>query len=302
MKRYLSTFSVLLLLGTAACKQLAPQTTVVPTDVAQAATVEIAATPTTPPEASATALTPTASMPITGAAATTTPPPPTATSGPLCTVLKNANFRTGPGTAYQPPLRALKTGTQVIPQGFSPNGVPAGSWVQALEPGENQVGWLNMDPQLINCNLDVTTLPQVAVEPPPPPPAPVVSNSQVDGEPNGLEGSVEFSPNFLMRMKVRDPNGSQDGDGIKRVTFTISDDSGTVYQRTENTAAYCIFGGGEPDCNPWTEANGKYLWQPDGQTVKEGTYNASIVVEPSSANGDESQFGNWFFTITLQFH
>jgi hypothetical protein len=288
MKRYLSIFSVLMmLLGTVACQPPFPETTSVQTVVVPATAVLAVTTLTPMQRISPTAL---------------PPAPPTPATGPQCTVLKNVNFRKGPGTAFQPPLRELKAGAQVIPQGFNSQGFPAGSWVLVLEPVENQPGWVNMDPQFISCNVNLTALPQVAVEPPPPPPAPVVSNSQVDGEPNGLEGRVEFSPHFLMRMNVHGPDGSNDGDGIKRVTFTISDGNGIVYQRTENNAGYCIFGGGEPDCNPWTQVNGQNQWGEGGQPVKAGTYNVLIEAEPHSANGDESQFGRWFFSITVQLY
>jgi hypothetical protein len=301
MKRYFSIVSVLiaLLLGTLACQLTTQPTTVVHTVIVQATAVPPVDTPTPPQEASPTPPLPTSALPVTGAEKTDTPAPPTPTAGPMCTVLKNTNFRKGPGTAYQPPLRALKTGAQVIPQGFNVKGFPFGSWVQALEPAENQIGWLSVDPQLITCNIDLTTLPEVAVEPPPPPPAPVVSNTEVDGVPNGLVGKVHFSSNYLMRMEVRAPDGDKDGDGIKRVTFTISDGNGTVYRRTEENEAYCIFGGGEPSCNPWTQVNGQYLWKDGGQPVKDGTYSVLIEAEPTGANGDESQLGKWFFSITL---
>jgi hypothetical protein len=298
MKRFVSIWFALLLplLGALACQMpSSSQPPVVITVVVQPTARPAEATSTTVPAPSSTA-----SLPITGAEVTATPAPPTATAGPACTVLKTANFRKGPGTAYNPPLRGLEAGTTLIPQGFNPKGFPSGSWVQALDPAANQIGWINLDPALITCNIDLTTLPPVAVAPPPPPPAPVVSNSQVDGTPNGLQGKVHFSPTYLMRMEVYDPNGSKDGDGIKRVTFTISDDNGTVYQRTEGTAAYCVFGGGEPNCNAWTQANGQYLWKDGGQPVKNGTYNVVIEVEPKSANGDDSQFGKWFFSITIK--
>ncbi len=306
MKRHLSIFLgvIVLLVVTMACQAAFPQTTVVQTVVVQATAVQAVETdtPPAPPEPSPTVpkATATDAVPVTGAANTQPPAEPSPTAGPQCAILKTINFRKGPGTAYFPPLRALKAGDTVIPQGFNPQGIPSGGWVQALDPAANEVGWLSVDPSLITCNIDLTTLPSVAVAPPPPPPAPVVSNSQVDGEPNGLEGTVHFSPNYLMRMEVRAPDGGKDGDGIKRVTFTISDGSGVVYQHAEGTAGYCIFGGGEPNCNPWTQANGQFYWGEGGPPVKGGTYNVLIVAEPTGADGDQSQFGQWFFDITIQ--
>lgn len=41
-------------------------------------------------------------------------PEPGATPGPQCIVQKELNFRSGPGTGYQPPLRTLQAGTVLI--------------------------------------------------------------------------------------------------------------------------------------------------------------------------------------------
>lgn len=151
------------------------------------------------------------------------------------------------------------------------------------------------------------SVPTATAVPPPPAntpktaavPIPVVSNSNVEGNFNGLIGKVHFSRGYLMRMEAYTPDGSQDGDGIQRVTFTISDANGTVYQHSEQTAGYCIFGGGEPDCNPWPQQNGQVVWGAGGPPVQPGTYSVQIEVEPTSANGDASQFGEWIFTITV---
>ncbi len=301
MKRLISIAMAvtLLLMGILACQLPLPQApALAPTTVVQA-TSAVADATATGDGAQTTAPTPstTAALPNTGAEVTASP---AAAAGPQCTIVKNANFRKGPGTAYDPPIGVLQAGTTLVPQGFNPKGTPSGSWVQVIEPVSRQTGWVSADPQLITCNLDLTTLPQVAVEPPPPPPTPVVSNSQIDGEPNGLIGKVHISPTYLMRMEVRAPNGKKDGDGIKHVTFTISDNNGKVYQHTENTAAYCVFGGGEPNCNLWMEVNGQYFWEKGGKQVKDGTYNVNIEVEPNSAKGDSNQFGSWNFTVTIK--
>src|SRR4026209_2036470 len=44
--------------------------------------------------------------------------PSTASSGPGCTVLQDLNLRSGPGTAYRPPIRVLPANTVVTPLGF----------------------------------------------------------------------------------------------------------------------------------------------------------------------------------------
>jgi hypothetical protein len=241
-------------------------------------------------------VTSTAGIPIT---ATTGPAQPTPTSGPQCTIQKQVNFRTGPGTDFVPPLRSLDAGVQVIPQGFVAQGFPTGSWVQVLEPQANEIGWVNADAQFIACNVDVTKLPSVSVQAPPPPPPPRVSNSQPDGDPNGLIAKVILSPSYLMSFQVYTGDGSKDGDGMKRVTFTIQRDGKKVYERTEGTAHYCIFGGGEPDCNPWPMKGRVFTWGEGGPAVESGVYNVQIVAEPTYANGDDSQFGSWHFDLTV---
>ncbi|HEX5809379.1 MAG TPA: hypothetical protein VFY25_11985, partial [Anaerolineales bacterium] len=43
-----------------------------------------------------------------------------------CTVLQDLNLRSGPGTAYRPPVRVLPANSVIIPLGFAPQGVPGG--------------------------------------------------------------------------------------------------------------------------------------------------------------------------------
>jgi hypothetical protein len=160
--------------------------------------------------------------------------------------------------------------------------------VQVLEPQANEIGWVSADLQFIACNVDVTRLPSVSVQAPPPPPPPRVSNSQPDGTPNGLIAQVILSSSYLMSFQVYEPDGSKDGDGIERVTFTVEREGDKVYERTEGTAHYCIFGGGEPNCNAWPKQGRVFTWGEGGPAVESGVYNVNIVAEPTSANGDET--------------
>jgi len=274
-----------LVLSTLAC--VSPLSSA-PTATPQVVTVVVE--PTQPPEA--TAATPTSAQ----AQASPTPLPPTATSGPLCTIQKRVNFRNGPGTAYNPPLGALDVGAQVAPRGYNPTGVPGGAWVQVLEPGSNQLGWVNADAEFLTCNIDLTTLPSVAVAPPPPPPRPVVSNSQVDGSANGLVGDFIFSPDFLLRVAAHLDGETKDGAGIQEVAFSVEDLSTNkiIYERTERTAGYCIFGGGEPNCNPWPVTNFVITWGDGGSPVVDGVYNIRIA-----AKGDNNSTGNWNYDLTV---
>ncbi len=70
------------------------------------------------------------------------------------------NLRSGPGTAYDPPLEALPKNTLSIP--LARNGDSTWVRVQMVETG--RVGWLNADAKYLTCNLDISTLPVVAAE------------------------------------------------------------------------------------------------------------------------------------------
>ena len=76
-----------------------------------------------------------------------------------------------------------------------------------------------------------------------------------------------FRDKVVFQVEVFDPNvGSQDGDGIQDVKITIRDGDKIVHERTEKQAAYCVFGGGEPDCDVWVFADHDYKW-PEGDPI-----------------------------------
>jgi hypothetical protein len=77
-----------------------------------------------------------------------------------------------------------------------------------------------------------------------------------------------------------DAVGNHDGAGIDRVDLRIIGPNGEVYQRTEQNAAYCAFGGGEPDCNVWVFADHGNTW-PGGDPVEPGphTLRATVYAE-----------------------
>jgi hypothetical protein len=223
-----------------------------------------------------------------------------ATAGPSCTVQQDVNLRSGPGTAYDPPITSLKAGAELIPTGFNPQGVPGGSWVQVEVKGQSLKGWVSGGSQYISCNLELASLPPVSVSPPPKPVPPIVSAGVPDG--NGMDNfriSLDFNPDYFLHVFVfssDDPNekfkAKKDGRGIASVEFTVTspDEDVTYYNRTEKNPGYCIFGGGEPDCTPWIVEGGQYKWKEGGQPVKSGKYGLKITV--TAENGDE---GNWLW-------
>jgi hypothetical protein len=225
----------------------------------------------------------------------------TPTTGPLCTVQTNLNLRSGPGTAYRPPLTALVTGTELTPTGFNPVGVPGGPWVQVRVLNQELNGWVSAGEQFVTCNIDLSTLGQVAVDPPTPPGPPRLADSAPDGSfPEEWVWELDFNPTYLLRFKVYDETTgtTDDGDGIGEVAFEVIDPAGeVVLQRTERTAAFCIFGGGEPNCNSWIIEDSFYKWQAGGPAAVSGDYQVNVFVE----SVDGLLFGNWRMTVNMQF-
>jgi hypothetical protein len=250
---------------------------------------------------------------------------------PICRVLQELNFRAGPGLSYEPPIRAFPADTLLTPIAFSPIGFPGGQWVQARDAASGEIGWVSAGSQFVDCNLDLTTLPladeipPVPTLPPPPtlPPVPTTNaptptanvptpTIAVDGPPrvtnnvpggtaaDYVEGEVIVNDAFLFRMRVADTRfGHEDGAGIDHVEFTITTLAGdTIYFNREDFAAYCIFQGGEPDCNLWTVRNGRYFWGQNGPEMQSGEYHARILVYPQAPAFDDEVW-NWDFDFTL---
>ncbi len=237
--------------------------------------------------------------------ATSTPeatvlPEVTNITGASCTVQQDLNLRSGPGTAYNPPIAILKAGTKLVPSGYNSQGVPSGLWVQVQVEGTSQTGWVSAGIQYVSCNLELASLPAVAVPPPPKPAPPKIGTGVVDG--NGISyfrSSMEFDPEYFFRMYVfrsDDPDeqfsANKDGRNIASVEFTVTSLDGDViyYDHIENNAGYCIFGGGEPDCSPWIYENGQYRWAIGGDPVQPGNYQLTITV-----NSNDDQVGVWFW-------
>jgi hypothetical protein len=220
-------------------------------------------------------------------------PTATATESPACTVLQVLNFRSGPGTAYRPPISTLPEGTKLIPQGYNPVGVPGGSWVEVKQESGDQIGWVSSGNQFISCNIELTLLPSIEVPPPPPPPLPDLNSSKVDGDNmDQFVGQVILNPDYLVRMKVYRnlPEFSKDGDGIKKVDFSIFDNNSSFsLTTTELNKAYCFFGGGDPNCNTWVLEDYMYKWSKGGQVLKSGSYR--LVVQVTATDGT---IGTWF--------
>jgi hypothetical protein len=106
-----------------------------------------------------------------------------------------------------------------------------------------------------------------------------------------------FRDRIVYQAEVFDANyGTNDGDGIEDVTFAIFDPNGNlVYDRTESNHAYCVFGGGEPDCWVLNMAQEGYRW-PNGEQMTPGRHEAEILINP--AVGEEVAW-MWSFEIEV---
>ena len=142
-------------------------------------------------------------------------------------------------------------------------------------------------------------------EPTPTPPALVILPGGGSGD--GMEGLIVtqrdifftdddpqtpvFARQLSLQMVVRVAQaGSRDGSGIDRVEIEVVDeDADTVYTQTENSAGYCLFGGGEPACTLLQLTSGQ-KWPGTNRTIEDGYYTAYFTVIPKDSYVND---GNW---------
>lgn len=133
------------------------------------------------------------------------------------------------------------------------------------------------------------------VAPPKPSPTPVMLESSL-GQGEGITAKFVFPGSSLNAtsslvfrvIAFRSDGPKTDGAGIKEVEFRICrgdcDNGGTVvYHRTEQNAAYCSFGGGEPDCTVFRFTKGS-TWPDTTTPVENGDYRVDAQVRPKSGN------------------
>jgi hypothetical protein len=130
----------------------------------------------------------------------------------------------------------------------------------------------------------------------------VVNGSQPQGT-EDIAGLLTYDADFLLRIDARRAGaGDAPGAGIERVEFVISSETyGEVYRHTEQNAAYCIFGGGEPDCNSWPLHDGVFRWGEGGPPIQPGSYSgqATFYFTPESDDGSGTTEGSWRFEFEI---
>lgn len=182
----------------------------------------------------------------------------------------------------------------------------------ALPPAEDEPATAEVVP-----DDDEQEAPQPADTPTPePPPAdepasspatrplpPLVANGSQPQGTEDIAGFLTYDSTFLLRVDARRAGaGEAPGAGIDRVEFVIfSERYGEVYRHTERNAAYCIFGGGEPDCNTWPLQDGVFRWGEGGPPVEPGSYSgqAAFFFTPESDDGSGTTEGFWSFEFEI---
>jgi hypothetical protein len=167
---------------------------------------------------------------------------------PRCTVVASSLYlRSGPGTAYGAQTTPLPKGTELAPLRFYAGGVPTPG--RATEPGwaevravtTGQVGWAQLRPDRLECNVEPSCLPEGTAAPP----TPAASASPTDIGPRAdttpLSVSLTVSPSSptsgqQVTFKV---TASDAGSGLVRVEIWVDGAS-----KKKCTASPCEYTGG----------------------------------------------------------
>jgi hypothetical protein len=253
-----------------------------------------------------------------------------ATAEPICIVqTAGLNLRSGPGTVFAPPVGSLAASERLKPLAFVARGFPSGQWIE-VQAG-TQVGWVSAGQQAVTCNFDPATLPAGNIPPTPAPTAtailptattpPELAIAAVDipvggpsdvadltlkviipaglppsSKPDVTSKGIAFHRQVVFQAQTRIKSaGPQDGAGIREVQFEIDDSGQAVYTRTERTAGFCAFGGGEPKCTVLIPAQSPH-WPGTSTSIQLAhDYFAQITV----TSKDGTQYGPWSFTFTI---
>ncbi|MBC8077898.1 MAG: hypothetical protein H7Y32_17610, partial [Chloroflexales bacterium] len=120
----------------------------------------------------------------------------------------------------------------------------------------------------------------------------VPDDARITSYSEGNDLEVSFKSSVWFRILAYVPSGDgndKDGAGIKEVRVAIvgpvaGGENDIVHERTEMNAAYCVFGGGEPDCSVWDFAANDNKW-PGGEPVQYGE-NYHVQINIDGADGD----------------
>jgi hypothetical protein len=114
-----------------------------------------------------------------------------------------------------------------------------------------------------------------------------------------VPGDHPYRP-LSIRVFARLKSAAQDdGADIHNVVFQV--DGGDIYERTENNAAYCMFGGGddktEQSCDVWSFADHGNRWPNNGAELDAGgSYTVRIFVRAK----DDTKVADWNFRLEVR--
>jgi hypothetical protein len=114
------------------------------------------------------------------------------------------------------------------------------------------------------------------------------------------EAQVSNPMIFRVRLPVRvevfnSALSNEDGDGIANVTFTLNDPNGEdVYERVEETAPFCLWGGNDLNCPAPTFAELNYRWPGRNVPIENGFYQLETMI---NALDGSSTTWRWRFDI-----
>jgi hypothetical protein len=212
-----------------------------------------------------------------------------------------------------PPVVAAATEITIS----TPTPLPTSSPTSPSEAGDT----ITVEPPPADTPIPPTLTPTpmpptpVAVAPTPVPP-PLRVDVPVDGGQSDLKGQIVipgftadqlkgqefggviFRDRLVFRVEVYNPTqGTHDGAGIEQVKISITGPDGeTVHERTEKNAGYCVFGGGEPDCNVFVFAQNDNRWPDKNRpTIENGLHNVSIEITTK-----DNQVENWVWSFWIQ--
>ena len=117
------------------------------------------------------------------------------------------------------------------------------------------------------------------------------SDAQVSAEPAIYSDAITF---FLVGA-FDTAFGTNEGDGVRQVTFSIFDSDGhLVHEKVETMPSYCAFGGDFP-CEPYRFSQHGFRW-PSGWPLEEGEFNANVFAQGVN---DES-IANWTYDFKIE--
>lgn len=197
---------------------------------------------------------------------------------PNCTVLNLGAGAVWPSTGRPIVNGMYRVTTEIFLQGDGPE-EPSGRWGASIfieSPDLADAAAVEDNPPVDTQLVEPTPTRVAPEEPQPPAELPALQVEAWEFAPGSLDTLIEGHVSF--QVAAWDPTvGSNNGDGIESVTLRIYGPNGVVHERTEQTAAYCAFGGGEPDWNAYDYADNGYAWD-SGASVETGAHTLTADV------------------------